>query len=90
MKDLLILPPSCIILFLVVFHVFPRMVILAIFVLFQLNKAYTVRDTAIKKCIEEVSVRVKDLNMQKNNDPDNFEVLRNLRKEQTSVRVDSL
>ena len=43
------------------------------------------RDDAIKKCIGEVSNKVKELREQKSKDPDNIDVMRNLRKEQTSV-----
>jgi len=53
----------------------------------QLNKVYKVRDDAIKKCIGEVSDKVKELREQKNKDPDNFDILRSLRKEQTSLRL---
>ena len=45
------------------------------------------RDDAIKKCIEEVSDKVKGLREEKSKDPDNFDISRKLRKEQTSVRI---
>ena len=52
-----------------------------------MNKVYKVRDDAIKKCIGEVSEKVKELQDRKQKDPDNFDVMRNLRKEQTSVSM---
>ena len=61
--------------------------ILLFFTCVQLNKVYKVRDDAIKKCIGEVSDKVKELREQKNKDPDNFDILRSLRKEQTSVSI---
>ncbi|XP_065057134.1 protein MIX23-like [Rhopilema esculentum] len=53
----------------------------------QLKKVYQTRDDAIKGCIAEVSERVKNLREQKNKDPDNFDIMKKLRKEQTCLRL---
>ncbi len=48
---------------------------------------YSIRDNAIKDCIAKVSDNVKDLREKRDKDPDNFEVIKQLRKEQTSVSL---
>ena len=45
------------------------------------------RDQAIKRCIEEVSENVKTLREQRDKDPDNYDAMKKLRKEQTSVSI---
>eukprot|EP00794_Sanderia_malayensis_P000443 gene443-1084_t len=53
----------------------------------QLNDVYKIRDAAIRNCIETVSSKVKQLREQRDKDPDNFEIMKQLRKEQTSLRL---
>ena len=50
-----------------------------------MQAAYTSREESIRHCIEKVGKEVKVLSKQKLEDPDNFDVLKALRKEQTKV-----
>ena len=52
---------------------------------FQLEQAYSSREAAIKKCISQVSGDVNNLRVAKSNYPDDTNVLKKLRKEQTKV-----
>ena len=51
----------------------------------QLLSGYKTREQAIKKCINVVSENTKQLQEQRLKDPDNFQVMKDLRKEQTKV-----
>eukprot|EP00112_Aurelia_sp_Birch-Aquarium-sp1_P021358 Seg5736.2 transcript_id=Seg5736.2/GoldUCD/mRNA.D3Y31 product="Coiled-coil domain-containing protein 58" protein_id=Seg5736.2/GoldUCD/D3Y31 len=53
----------------------------------QLKEVYSMRDQAIKRCIEEVSGNIKNLREQREKDPDNYDTMKNIRKEQTSLRL---
>ena len=53
----------------------------------QLLQGYKTRDNAIKGCITEVSERIKTLQQQRDRDPDDIELIKNIRKHQTRVRV---
>ena len=53
----------------------------------QLEKSYSQRDSAIKRCISQVSTTVTKLREARAQDPDNVTVNRNLKKERTKVRV---
>lgn len=44
------------------------------------------RQKTIKNCVEEASKEVQLLKERKNGDPDNFEILKELRKVQTKVK----
>jgi len=53
----------------------------------EMQAAYTSREESIRHCIEKVGKEVKVLSKQKLEDPDNFDVLKALRKEQTKLRL---
>ena len=46
---------------------------------------YKTRDQAIKKCITEVSENTKQLREETEKNPENGQIMRNLKKEQTKV-----
>lgn len=53
----------------------------------QLQESYNSREKAIKKCINVVSNSIDKLHEEKNRDPDNFEIMKELKKEQTQLRL---
>ncbi|GFY63795.1 coiled-coil domain-containing protein 58 [Trichonephila inaurata madagascariensis] len=53
----------------------------------QLLESYEKREKAIKNCIGETSRDVQTLKDKRTNDPDNFELLKELRKVQTKFRL---
>lgn len=53
----------------------------------QLLGGYKTRDQAIKKCITLVSENAKQLREKNEKNPDDFEIMKDLRKEQTKVRI---
>lgn len=53
----------------------------------QLLGGYKTRDQAIKKCITLVSENAKQLREKNEKNPDDFQVMKDLRKEQTKVRI---
>jgi len=52
----------------------------------QLLGGYKTRDQAIKKCITLVSENAKQLREKNEKNPDDFQIMKDLRKEQTKVR----
>lgn len=58
------------------------------FILFQqLLSGYKTRDQAIKKCITLVSENAKQLRERNEKNPDDFQIMKDLRKEQTKVKI---
>ncbi|XP_033635856.1 coiled-coil domain-containing protein 58-like isoform X2 [Asterias rubens] len=53
----------------------------------QLEKSYSQRDSAIKRCISQVSTTVTKLREARAQDPDNVTVNRNLKKERTKLQL---
>ncbi|KAH9408681.1 Coiled-coil domain-containing protein 58, partial [Tyrophagus putrescentiae] len=53
----------------------------------QLNAAHQSRENAIKKCIVSVSERVHNLRKQRDEDGDNLQVTKELKKEQNKLRM---
>ncbi|KAG8189424.1 hypothetical protein JTE90_020238 [Oedothorax gibbosus] len=53
----------------------------------QLLQSYEQRESSIKSCIAETSNQVQTLKDQRVNDPDNFQLLKDLRKAQTKFRL---
>ncbi|XP_071955731.1 protein MIX23-like [Antedon mediterranea] len=53
----------------------------------ELMSAYDTRDKAIKRCIKEVSGKTNDLRSARDKSPDDFYVIKDLRKEQTKLRL---
>ena len=53
----------------------------------QLLGGYKTRDQAIKKCITLVSENAKQLREKNEKNPDDFQIMKDLRKEQTKVRI---
>ena len=57
-----------------------------IFCVLQLIQSYEERDRAIKYCLTTVSDSVENLKAKRQSDPDNIDVVKSLRKEQTKVK----
>ncbi|XP_058951968.1 protein MIX23 [Pocillopora verrucosa] len=53
----------------------------------KLMSGYKTRDQAIKKCITEVSENTKQLREETEKNPENGQIMRNLKKEQTKLRL---
>ncbi|KAL9969470.1 hypothetical protein ACROYT_G021690, partial [Oculina patagonica] len=53
----------------------------------ELLGGYKTRDQAIKKCITLVSENAKQLREKNEKNPDDFQIMRDLRKEQTKIRL---
>ncbi|GFR61388.1 coiled-coil domain-containing protein 58-like, partial [Elysia marginata] len=53
----------------------------------ELQLSYDQRAHSIRHCLEKVSNEVEDLRRKKNEAPDDIDVMKNLRKEQTKLRL---
>ncbi|XP_071485372.1 protein MIX23-like [Diadema antillarum] len=53
----------------------------------QLSAAYAYREGTIKRCIAEVSASVSTLKQQRDANPDDLKVMKDLRKEQSKLRL---
>ncbi|XP_047001298.1 protein MIX23 isoform X2 [Schistocerca americana] len=53
----------------------------------ELKSSYDTREAAIKKCITLTAERVKELKVQRESRVDDISLLKNLRKEQTKLRL---
>jgi len=53
----------------------------------ELQSSYNQRESSIKDCISFVSTRVRTLKDQRQQNEDDFDVLKRLRKEQTKLRL---
>ncbi|CAG0904301.1 unnamed protein product [Darwinula stevensoni] len=53
----------------------------------QLQKNYSAREAAIKRCLGVVLTDVSDIKRQREKDPDNINLLKELRKQQTKLRL---
>ncbi|XP_033102665.1 coiled-coil domain-containing protein 58-like [Anneissia japonica] len=53
----------------------------------ELMSAYDTRDRAIKRCIREVSASVNTQRSAREKSPDDFQIIKDLRKEQTKLRL---
>ncbi|XP_049804218.1 protein MIX23 isoform X2 [Schistocerca nitens] len=53
----------------------------------ELKSSYDTREAAIKKCITLAAERVKELKVQRESRVDDISLLKNLRKEQTKLRL---
>ncbi|RWS24032.1 coiled-coil domain-containing protein 58-like protein [Leptotrombidium deliense] len=53
----------------------------------QLLKSYNTREVVIKKCIELTSEELKELKESRNKEPNNLEVLKKLKNQQTKLRL---
>jgi hypothetical protein len=54
---------------------------------FQLQSNYTSRENKIKQCIDVLASEVRSLKQEKDSRPDNIQLLKHLRREQTSLRL---
>ncbi|XP_063985922.1 protein MIX23 [Diachasmimorpha longicaudata] len=54
---------------------------------YQIQSGHSQREIAIKKCLNTSRDKVKQLKDQKDNDPNNILLLKNLRKEQNTLRM---
>ncbi|XP_033741105.1 coiled-coil domain-containing protein 58-like [Pecten maximus] len=53
----------------------------------EIIKSHQGRERAIRKCVNEAAISVKELSKQRDNDMDNMELLKDLRKSQTKLRL---
>lgn len=53
----------------------------------QLQSNYTSREQKIKQCIDVLASEVRSLKQEKDSRPDNIQLLKHLRREQTSLRL---
>lgn len=53
----------------------------------QIQSGHAQREIAIKKCLNTVRDRVKELKQQRDTDKEDFTVIKNLRKEQSTLRL---
>lgn len=55
--------------------------------IFQLSKEYDKREKAIKSCVGVLSQKVNALRKEREENMDDFDLMRKLRKEQTKVNI---
>lgn len=55
--------------------------------IFQLQSNYSSREQKIKQCIDVLASEVRSLKQEKDSRPDNIQLLKHLRREQTSLRL---
>ncbi|XP_060067458.1 protein MIX23-like [Ylistrum balloti] len=53
----------------------------------EIIQSHEIRERAIRKCVTEAANSVKELSKQRDNDADNMEILKDLRKAQTKLRL---